>query len=255
MKWFLLMLLAYLSPHVDEQIDLDEDAPEPETPEPEDDDAPEDDEAPEPTPEDEDEPAPEPRISRASKAVTAARERAQKAERELAEARAELNLSRRAPAQPAAPTQDQVLWEQEEATLKNPEATDWQRYAIQANRNARSAQQASQNALQRSEDMADRTSFAAIASTKPKLYAAYKDRVEDRLTELRAKGNNAPREALLALLVGQDMLAGKVKASTAKTTKPVAATRASARSDVSASGGGRMSDHEKRAKRLENIRI
>lgn len=251
MKWFLYYLMAYLSPFIED-----------ESPEPEDDDVPEDDtpeaddedDTPE-VPEDDDEPAPEPRISRAQKAIITARERAQTAERELAEARAELAVSRRTPAQPAQPTQDQLIWQQEEETLRNPEATDWQKYAINANRNARAAQVASQSALQRAEDMADKTAFAAIAATKPKLYAAYKDRVEEELTMARSKGHNPSRENILQFMVGKDMLAGKVKAVDTKPAKSSTAPRANVRSDVSASGGGRLSDHEKREKRLENVRI
>lgn len=251
MKWFLYFLLAYLSPFIEDESPDDE-APESEeddeTPDPEDDDAPE-------VPEDEDEPVPEPRISRAQATIIKARERAQTAERELAEARAELAVSRRTPAQPAQPTQDQLIWQQEEETLRNPEATDWQKYAINANRNARAAQAASQTALQRAEDMADKTAFAAIATTKPKLYAAYKDRVEEELATARKNGHNPSRENILQFMVGKDMLAGKVKAVDTKPAKSAAAARTNVRSDVSSSGGGRLSDHEKREKRLENIRI
>lgn len=250
-KWFLYFLMAYLSPFIEDE------SPEDEAPESEDEDdapGPEDDDTPE-LPEDDDEPEPEPRISRAQKAIITARERAQTAERELAEARAELAVSRRTQAQPAQPTQDQLIWQQEEETLRNPEATDWQKYAINANRNARAAQAASQTALQRAEDMADKTAFAAIAATKPKLYAAYKDRVEEELTAARAKGHNPSRENILQFMVGKDMLAGKVKAVDTKPATKSAAPRANVRSDVSSSGGGRLSDHEKREKRLENIRI
>ena len=254
--YFLLLLKAYFSPAVDDDFAPDDDTPPP------DDDTPPDDEDDETPPDDDDtpppgddEPAPAPRISRAQRAIIDARTRAQAAERELAEARAELAVSRRAPQQPPTPSADQILWTQEEETLRNPEATDWQKYAIQANRAARSANANSQNALQRAEDLADKTQFAAVASTKPKLYAAYKDRVEDMLKDLRSRGNNAPREKLLAILVGEDMLSGKLKPSKSGGTKPAAAPRASARSDVASSGSGRMSEHDKRAKRLENVRI
>ena len=252
--WYLL--LAFLFPAVGPDDDF---APEPDEPPPDDEPVPDDepddtDDEPATTDPADDEPAPAPRVSRAQQAIITARARAQQAERELAEARAELNLSRRAPQQPAQPSADQLIWQQEEETLRNPEATDWQKYAIQANRAARSAQADSRNALQRAEDLADRTQFAAIASTKPKLYAAYKERVEEKLKELRSRGNNAPRESLLALMVGEDMLKGKIKTA-GGTTKPAAAPRASVRSDVSSSGSARMSEHEKRAKRLENVRI
>lgn len=251
MKWYLL-LMAYLFPGVEpddeevpDELPEEDDVPadEEDTPEP-DEDAPDEDEAPPPA-----------RISRGQRDIIKARERAQTAERELADARRELADSRRAPATPAAPSQDQVLWQQEEDTLRNPEANDWQKYAIQANRAARKAETNAQTALQRGEDLFDRTSFAAVAASKPKLYAAYKDRVEDMLKELRSRGNNAPREKLLAILVGEDMLSGKLKSSEVKATRTAAPARASARSDVSASGSSRMSDAEKREKRLDNIRI
>lgn len=252
MKWFLAFLMAYLSPGVEEDF-----APEPDEPadEPDEPDEPADEPDEPSEPDDDDTPAPAPRLSRAQRDIIAARERAQQAERDLATARAELEVARRAPQQQT-PTQDQLLWQQEEAVLNNPDAEGWQKYAVQANRAARAAQSDSRTALQRAEDLADRTSFAVLASTKPKLYAAYKDRVEDKLKDLRSKGNNAPREALLALMVGEDMLSGKLKANKTGTAKTGAAPRASVRSDVTAApGGGRMSDHEKRAKRLENIRI
>ena len=232
MKWFLYFLMSYLSPRVEDDF-----AP------PDDDDTP---------PPDDDAPAPEPRISRAQKAIIATRERAQTAERELARVNAELAQAR---AKPSQPTQDQVLWQQEEEALRNPDATDWQKYAINANRASRQANATSQSALASAQDLADRTSFAAIAATKPKLFAAYKDRVEDRLKEARAQGNNPSRENILRFIVGEDMLSGKLKSTDTKAAKPVAASRANVRSDVSTSSGGRMTDQEKRAKRLENIRI
>jgi hypothetical protein len=254
MKWLLYFLMAYLSPRVEDDFAPgDDDTPPPDdddVPPPDDDDVPppDDDDVPPP---DDDEPAPEPRISRAQKAIIATRERAQKAESELARVNAELSQAR---AKPSQPTQDQVLWQQEEETLRNPEATDWQKYAINANRSARQANANSQNALQSAQDLADRTSFAAIAATKPKLFAAYKDRVEEKLKEARANGNNPSRENILRFIVGEDMLSGKIKSMDTKAAKPAAATRANVRSDVSATGW-RMSEQEKRAKRLENVRI
>lgn len=200
---------------------------------------------------------PAPRISRAQREIINTRVRAQKAEEELGRARAELEAARRAPTQQQ-PTQDQLVWQQEEEVLRNPEATDWQRYAVQANRSARAAEQNSRGALQRAEDLADRSSFERIAQDKPKLFAAYKDRVEDRLKEIRASGNmsHIPREKILAALVGDDLLNGKLKTADVKTTKPSGAKRVTpgARSDVRANGSG-MTEQEKRAKRLENVRI
>jgi hypothetical protein len=242
-------LFALLFPAVEGP---DEDAP-PEEDTPPDEDALEpepNEDAPEPE-DDNNEQPPEPRVSRAQKAIIDARVRAQTAERELAEARAQLEQTRRAPAQPSA---DQMLWQQEEETLRNPETSDWQKYAINANRAARQATVTSQTALQRAEDLSDRAEFAAVGVEKPKLYAAYKDRVEQHLAAARKEGRNPPRKEIMTYLVGKDMMEGKVK-GTVNAAKPTVNARASARSDVAASGGARMSDAEKRAKRLENVRI
>ena len=170
-------------------------------------------------------------------------------------AKAQLNLQQSASNQPKGPTQEQVLWEQEEKVLRDPEAQDWQKYAVNANRASRAAQASANMALQQTHDIADRTAFAQLAVTKPHLHSAYKDRVEEMLKESRAKGNNPARTDVLAYLVGQDTLNGKLKASAGKTGKPASTARASARSDVTSNARGSMSEADKRAKRLENVRI
>lgn len=202
---------------------------------------------------DDDEPAP--RVSKAQKAIIETRRRAQEAEEQVRRLQADLDNARRAPSQPQQPSQDQVIWQQEEEVLRSPEASDWQRYAVQSARAARQATATSKDALHRAEDLADRTRFEQLKATKPKLYEAYGEKVETQLAELRKQGINVPREKLLAIQIGEDMLAGKLKSASA--TKKVAAPRGNtpgARSDVNSSGG-KMSDAEKRAKRLENIRI
>src|SRR5512133_454907 len=175
LKW----LIARLSPRIDpDDTPPDDDAPPPDG----DDETPPDDDAPPPdgdddvTPEDDEPPAP--RLSRGQQAIVTARTRAQTAERDLAAAREELAQARRAPPQAMQPSQDQVLWQQEEDALKNPELQDWQRYSINANRSARQANANAQQAVRQAEDLSDRTAFNAIAAEKPKLHAAYKERVE-----------------------------------------------------------------------------
>ena len=230
-KLFLARLSAYLCPGIDGEEpppDDGEDTPPPDDGEP-----------------------PAPRVSRAAKEITTLRARSQKAEEDLARVQQELAAARRGP---APPTQDQLLWQEEEDRLKSPDITDWQKYAIQATRNARRAEAMSSNAVMRAEDLADRTRFEAIAAKKPKLYETYKDRVETMLTDLRSKGSNPPREKLLAILVGEDLLNGKLKPAETKPRNPGGATRVAARSDVS-SARGRMSEEEAREKRLENVRI
>ena len=254
MKWYLL-LMSFLMPGIgpddepadDEPADADE-------PEPDDADEPADDE-PADEIEPDDEPEPAPRESRAQKTIRETRERAQKAESDLATARAELETARRGPAQPTGPTQDQLLWQQEEDVLRNPEADQWQRYAVQANRAARAATSTSQAALQRAEDLADRSAFAALATTKPKLYERYKDKVEAKLVELRKEGRNVNREGILKVMLGEDMLSGNLKQSDAKPKPSGGASRAARPSSDVPRTSGRMSEDEARTKRLENVRI
>ena len=244
-----LLLLDWLVKRLSACIEPDDDLP-PDDDTPPDDDAPPDDDTPT-------DPEPKP-LTRYQRDMQAARSRAQEAERQLATARAELEAARRQPASPAQPSEEQRIWQQEEEVLRNPEANDWQKYAINANRAAREARSISQNTLFTAQDMTDKAAFSQLQASKPKLFAAYKDRVETMLTELRSRGNNAPRENLLAILVGKDMLDGKLKSSEVKSTKSGSATRATtpgARSDVSSSGSGRLSEAEKRERRLENIRI
>ncbi len=200
---------------------------------------------------------PAPRESRAQREIRTLRERSQKAEADFARAQAELAEARRLPAGPAKETDEQRLWAQEDAVLRDPQADQWQKYAVQSARDARAARQSSQQAIQHAEELSDRSSFSQLAVTKPKLYSAYKDRVEDRLKEIRSRGGNAPREGVLAVIIGEDMLAGKLKSADARPAPKGGDHRtpaSGARSGVSASGG-KLTDSEKREKRLENVRI
>ena len=250
LDWLVKRLSACIEPDDDPIPEETQDEPAEETEETQDEPA-------EETEETTEDPEPKP-LTRYQRDMQAARSRAQDAERQLATARAELEAARRQPASPAQPSEEQRIWQQEEEVLRNPEANDWQKYAINANRAAREARSISQNTLFTAQDMTDKAAFSQLQASKPKLFAAYKDRVETMLTELRSRGNNAPRENLLAILVGKDMLDGKLKSSEVKSTKSGSAPRATtpgARSDVSSSGGGRLSEAEKRERRLENIRI
>lgn len=205
---------------------------------------------------DQDEPAEKP-MSRAQREIITLRERAQKAEDQHRQAMADLESERRKQSSGAAkPTQEQALYDQEEAILKSPEATDWQRYSVQSARDARAALAESRNATRQSQDASDKAAFERLSQTKPKTFAAYKDKVETMLADMRKSGNNAPREELMALLVGRDLLQGKAKAES-KTEAKGSESRGrtpGVRTDTS-SGGGKLSDAEKRAKRLENVRI
>lgn len=263
MNWLLNFLRNYLLPGVDDdglELDPPADPDEPADPvdpdepaDPADPDAPTDPDAADPDQVDDDPPAP--RETRAQKAIRELREQRQESERQLAVARAELEVARRPQQQPAQPDPEQVIWQQEEETLRNPDATDWQKYAIAANRSARQAQAQVRAVQQQTWDLQDRTSFQALAATNPKVYAHYKDRVEEEVQKARAKGQFPPREVVLQVLLGKDMLAGKVRAAEKKKPTTGAAPRRAPASDVPASGRGRLSESDARAKRLENIRI
>lgn len=225
-----------------------------------DEDPPADDDNDEPTGDDDDSPAddddeddnqdPPPKQSRGQTAIIEARRRAQDAEDKARRLEEELNSSRHGSPQP---TQDQQLYAQEEARLKDPETTELERWQIQSNRTLRQTQQASQAALVEARDMHDRTSFDNRANNDP-VVKKYASEVEKELTKLRSTGGNAPREAIAAMLIGRDVMAGNYKPKT--TAKPNDVKRGktpNARSDVSTKG--RVSEHEKRARRLENQQI
>jgi len=194
-------------------------------------------------------------LSRVQRDIISLRERSQRAEEDLRRAQAELADARRTPAS-SQPTREQQIWQQEEEVLNDPNADSWQKYSVTAARQSRLANLAAQNALHRAEDLSDKASFDAYKISKPKLYEKYAPKVEELLKDLRSKGQNASRERLLAFIVGQDMLQGKVKSVDAITrkTSQVRGTPTNARSDISTSGG-KLSAAEARAKRLENVRI
>ena len=78
------------------------------------------------------------------------------------------------------------------------------------------------------QEQTDRAQFQAKAATNP-MVGKYLDRVEAELQKLRAVGQNAPRETLLAYLIGQDMLS--------KTPTAAAKQRAASASRVKSAQG------------------
>ena len=194
-------------------------------------------------------------VSRIKKAIIETRKRAQDAESERDRVKAELEAERSRNRQPAQPNQDEVLWKQEEAVLNNPDAEEWQKYAVQSNRNSRKAEASSREALFFAHDGADKAKFGRYAVDKPKTYDRYKDAVEEHVRIARSNGHNPSREDVLYYLVGQDNLKGKLitKKSATKTGGRAAPTRV--KSDVPSSGRQSLSDSEKRAKRLDGVKI
>lgn len=187
------------------------------------------------------------------------RARAERAEREAQETRERLMRleAERAPL----PQGRDPEWDAEEARLRSADITDLERWQIQSNRTLRNNTRTAQQSLLQAGEIADRTEFEKLEITKPKVYKMYKDRVEKALSDLRAKGQNAPRMAMLRLLIGDDFVNGKFKTKQAKTTTTEPDVKrvdrgsgATVRSDVRA-GNKARSEHEKRIERLRNVVI
>lgn len=191
--------------------------------------------------------------------LTAAERRAEQAERELAAERASRQL---APA-PAARDPEFEKEEQELARVResgDQNALDWAQWRINQNRVIRNSERNSQQALAQAQDISDKAEFDRLEVTKPKTYKAYKDRIEDAISKMRANGQpvmKGARMAALSYLIGQDTLNGKLKAKVTKPAAPegqpqrVERTRLpGTRSDVS--GRASQSEREKRRARLEN---
>lgn len=187
-----------------------------------------------------------PEAEAALAAVRAEKERGDRLERELSELRGRQQ-----------PGVDDIT-RQEDEKLRDPKATDLEKWQIQANRELRRGRSEAQAALMQAHDVADKTTFSRIAVTNAALFKRYESRVEEELTKMRAKGFNAPRETIMDNLIGKDMRDGKFakkKAAEDKETKPPVnrGKLPGARSDVS--GKNATSEHEKRRARLENVQI
>lgn len=129
---------------------------------------------------------------------------------------------------------------------------EWQ---INSNRTIRATNRDSKAALQQAQDLQDRTAFERLEVTHPKVYKRYAQRVDAAVADMRAKGQTpAPRAAILRLMIGDDLLSGKVAPK--KKAPPVERGRTpGVRSDVRGNGKGAMTEHEKRKARLQNVRI
>jgi hypothetical protein len=168
--------------------------------------------------------------------------------------------TRAAAARPPAQTTADPEWDAEETRLRDTTISELERWQIQSNRAIRGSNRAAQSAYFQAQDLADKTSFDRLAHTMPKLYNRYQSRVEAAVADMRSKGQNAPREAVLRLFIGDDMVKGlikpktKAKAAATETTTTVDRGRTpGARSDVRAKSGN--SEREKRRARLENVNI
>lgn len=197
--------------------------------------------------------------------VKEARTRAERAEQDLERERSRTReLEAR---QPRATTVDPDT-ERENQELAVAKAAGWTQDQLswierqhQSARVAREANRNSQSALAEARDLSDKTAFDRLEATQPKLYKAYADRVEKEYANWRAKGQTVPRTVILKVMLGDDIMSGKVKSKTKSApaaestgTKVDRGRTPGARSDVNGKGG-RTSDSEKRRERLRNTFI
>ena len=252
MNAFLLRLLALMALFFRPAVDGDPE--DPADPEPEDPPA-----DPDPQPEldlDPADPEPEPRVEPKEeleaerRARAAERDRADRAERELAEARR----------QPVRQPQDNEV-EQEDRKLADPNTTALEKWQIQANRELRAGRTAAQAALAQAQDVRDQTAFNQLAITEPALHKRYSVKVEQELVNARRAGYNPNREYIYNQLIAKDMREGKFKrkaAAAAGDPAPKAGVQRGklpgARADVPAKAGS-MSNRDRLAKKLDGVNI
>jgi len=145
-----------------------------------------------------DEPAP--RASRGETRFQRLANEAKAAREEATRVRSELSELRRAQQQ----STQQLTAEQEAARLAVMTPEERADYKLNA-ATRRFEQQASVLAFN-SHDASDKALFEAKAVSN-RVYAKYKDEVEDKLQELRSQGQNVPREQLLKWIIGDKALA------------------------------------------------
>lgn len=149
----------------------------------------------------------------------------------------------------AGPSEEQRQWEQEQRLLDDANTSPQDRHAIQTNRALRQSHALSQQAHARAEDLSDKAEYQLKALDNP-VYRKYAARVEAERERLAAAGRGRPpREIVLQVLIGQDVLKGKVSAGKPKSRVARQAVNRP-RSDVRANSGRNESD--KRRQRLEN---
>jgi hypothetical protein len=203
-------------------------------------------------------------------AVNEAKRRAESAERDLAnERRMRQEAESRIPAPQPRGDPDFESEERELNTLAQQvnrgDATQeqyaWRKWQIDSNRNIRATQRNSQSALMSAQDLADKSAFDRLEITKPKVYKAYAERVEQAMMEMHRRGQNAPRLAVLRLLIGDDIMNGKVKKSTKAAASAQPAARVDrgrtpgVRSDVRGGRGAGESKRDQLAKKLDGVPI
>jgi hypothetical protein len=106
-------------------------------------------------------------------------------------------------------------------------------------------------------DAADRTTFQAKAASDP-LYAKWAPRVEGKLAELRAKGNNVERDILLKFMIGEAALERRASKEGKQETRQAQRRVASQRARPVNSGSDQQAQRrqvDNLERRLENVNL
>lgn len=211
-----------------------------------------------------DEPEPEPKVEEPDDEppeLKTAKQRAKDAEAERdrereARIRAEERARTLTPAPTSAADPDYDREEQQLRDLKSsgatPEALYWAQFRVDTERRARATDRKLSQVAIDSQDAADRLAFRQLETAKPNFYKRYADRVEKLAADYRAKGQVIPREAILKMLVGDDMVNGTIKpsakrpATTGADGKVTRGQPQQVRSDVQGKGGRPKSIKDKR---------
>jgi len=189
-------------------------------------------------------------------ALKAARDKATK---EATDAKAEAErhrieaetLRRQVPPPLLPPTEEAKRREAEDRELSDPKLDANRRWQIEANRTLRETRSRTDATLAQAQDLSDKANFDLSCATN-KRFAAVKTEVEEELKKARAMGQNLPREAMAYYLLGKKVATAPEK-KTAAAPKPGSERGTPVRSDVRPTG--KLTDHQKRAKRLENVNI
>lgn len=192
---------------------------------------------------------------RANQAIRDARKRAQDAEERANRFQAELDATRRGPPGQSALSDEDRLFQEEDAKLRAKDTSELERWQIQSNRSIRDTNRRSAQSAFASQDLNDKTNFTLECSGNKRL-AAVKDKVEAELTRLRQSGTNAPRQAIAHLILGK--MVAEAKPKKAAPEKPAVVDRGrptGARSDVRGRANGIGSNKEKLQSRLRDVPI
>lgn len=165
------------------------------------------------------------RIRRQQEELQRERQRAESAERERQQLMQQLESQRQA--------QQQA---QQQQYLETLDPSERQAYLLQQQLEQVRREMQQQQFAQA--DMTDKIAFQNRALQSP-MVAKYADRVEETLSNMRAKGQTAPRESILKYLIGEEVL-NKAPAAVQKATRAASKSAAKplrARGNASTSAG------------------